>query len=143
MMRAREWVELLRLNGVDIQVTTTTINPLLGTSSGGYLQRADQLLLTPRLNKETLFHELGHWTGNDKRLNRDMDAGTQCTPYVPEANDLEESIAWEFTKLMVKRFGGGTKHYYEYAPRFSMRNSEEAKFFGGQAYEFICNEFGL
>lgn len=110
MMRAKEWVELLRVNGVDIQVTTTTINPLLGTSSGGYLQRADQLLFTPKLNKETIFHELAHWTGNNKRLNRDMDSGSQTAPYVPAANDLEESIAWEFTKLMVKRFGGGSRH---------------------------------
>ena len=142
-MNATEWVDFLKGHGVNIVITTTTINPMLGTSSGGYLQGSDQLLYTLRLNKETVFHELGHWTGNAKRLNRDMESGARCSPYSPAANDLEESIAWEFVRLMVKRFGGGSRQYYKYAPRHSMRNSFEAKWFGRQAFEFICNEFEL
>lgn len=142
-MNAREWVDFLKNRGVDIVITTTTINPMLGTSSGGYLQGSDQLLYTPRLNKETVFHELGHWTGNKKRLNRDMESGARFSPYDPLANDLEESIAWEFVRLMVERFGGGNRYYYKYALKYSMKNSPEAKWFGKQAFEFICNEFNL
>lgn len=139
-MNAREWVEFLRDNGLDIRVYH---EPWLGKGGGGYFNRSEQLVYTPTLNKETIFHELGHWTGNKRRLNRDMVSGAQCSPFNPESSDLEESIAWEFTKLMVKRFGGGTRHYYKYALRFSMRNSTEAKFLGRQAYDYICDEFNL
>ena len=133
-MNAKEWVEFLQNEGVHIRMSDVS---WIGTGcSGAYLWGSDEILYGPRLNKETVFHELGHWTGNKKRLNRDVvsDAAT---------NDLEESIAWEVVKLMVNRFGGATRDYYKYAPRYSTMHSPEVKFFGRQAYEFICSEFGL
>ncbi len=139
-MHAKEWVEFLQDHGLYVRVSH---EPWLGKSGGGYFDVSEQMLFTPTLNKETIFHELGHWTGNKRRLNRDMGSGATCSPYNSEANDLEESIAWEFTKLMVKRFGGGNRYYYKIAPRHSMRKSPEAKFFGKQAFEYICNELGL
>ena len=135
-MRAKEWVELLRHHGLDVRVVH---DEWLGKSGGAYADGSQQLVYTPSLNKETIFHELGHWTGNERRLDRDMGR----FPCNSEVNDLEESIAWEFTRLMVKRFGGGARYYYEIAPRHSMRKSPEAKWFGRQAFEYICNELGL
>jgi len=141
-MNAIEWVGFLKNRGVAIKITAS--GGLIGKSGGGYLWGSDEILYALELNKETVFHELAHWTGNKKRLMRDMESGAlNSETHDKAANDLEESIAWETTKLMVKRFGGGTWHYYRHAPRHSMRNSSEAKWFGRQAFEFICNEFGF
>ena len=131
-MTAIQWVDFLTNHGVDIRITNS--GGLIGKSGGGYLWVSDEILYAFKLNKETVFHELAHWTGNKLRLHRDDDEA---------ANDLEESIAWETTRLMVKRFGGGSWHYYHHAPKHSMRNSFEAKWFGRQAFEFICHEFNL
>lgn len=141
-MNATQWVDFLKNHGVDIRITHS--GGLIGKSGGGYLWVSDEILYALNLNKETVFHELAHWTGNKLRLDRDMESGAlYSTPYDEAANDLEESIAWETTRLMVKRFGGGSWHYYHHAPKHSMRNSFEAKWFGRQAFEFICNEFNL
>lgn len=140
-MTAKEWVEFLQNHGVDILVMSTPdFFGGLEANDGAYSHCDDQIILTRRLNKETLFHELAHWTARDDRLARDMDSY-----FLDDAMqlNLEESIAWEATKLLVKRFGGGTKYYYRFAATHSMKNSPEAKYFGRQAYEFICNEFGL
>ena len=138
MMNAKEWVEFLQNQGVDILVTSQRQEPWMKKNDGAYLCIADQVLVTHRLSKETIFHELGHWTGIQKRLNRDMDRSV-----TKSASELEECIAWEVARLMVTRFGGGTKYYYEIATLSSLRNSFETKWFGRQAYEFICSEFGL
>ncbi len=137
-MNAKEWIVFLQNEGVDILVTSQREDPWMKKNDGAYLCIADQLLVTPRLSKETIFHELGHWTGIRKRLNRDMDRSV-----TPSANELEECIAWEVARLMVKRFGGGTRYYYQFATMSPLRNSFEAKWFGRQAYEYICQEFGL
>jgi len=144
-MNAKEWVEFLQNNGVDICVADARRAGalVLGPSDGAYFHGGDQILLTRRLNKETLFHELVHWTATDDRLARNMDAYLLYEDHDRAAEDLEESIAWEATKLLVKRFGGGNRYYYIFAPIHSMKNSPEAKWFGRQAYEYICNEFGL
>lgn len=140
-MNAREWIDFLQSHDVDIYVSSRVQTPWLINGDGAYLPASDRIILTPRLNKEVVFHELAHWTAHETRLARDIDTG----PLFANANpdDLEESIAWEFTKLMVKRFGGGSRNYYRYAPLYSMKSSEEVKFFGRQAYEFIRNEFEL
>ena len=137
-MNARKWVELFQDRGVDIRVDSK--NSWLPQNDGAYIHATDKIVLTQRLNKETLFHEIAHWTAD--RLDRDMGYLVDEN-YDPAKNDLEESIAWECTRLMVERFGGGNRYYYEYAPLHMTKDSPETKFFGRQAYEFICNEFGL
>ena len=141
-MNAKESIEFLRDNGVDITITAD--HGLVGKSGGGYLCSSDEILYALNLNKETVFHELAHWTGNKSRLDRDMESGAlHSGSYDQAANDLEESIAWETTRLMVKRFGGGNWHYYTHALRHTNRNSPEAKWFGRQAFEYICDELKL
>lgn len=135
-MNAKEWIEFLQNEGVHIRLSD--VSWIGNSSNGAYLWGSDEILCGPRVNKETVFHELAHWTGNKKRLNRDI-----VNNWDPATNDLEESIAWEAVKLMVKRFGGATRDYYKYAPRYSSMHSSEVKFFGRQAYEYICQEFGF
>lgn len=143
-MNAKEWVKFLQDRGVDIFVMSVPhfIASVDGleANDGAYSHDEDQIILTRRLNKETLFHELAHWTASDDRLARDMDS--YFLDDTMQLN-LEESIAWEATKLLVKRFGGGNRYYYIFAPTHSMKNSPEAKWFGRQAFEYICNEFEL
>jgi len=133
-MKAGEWIEFLQEQGVEIEVMSHGYW-LLSKNSGCYGHNSDKIFLTQKLSKEVLFHELVHWTGN--RLDRDMNT------LIRSNVQMEESIAWETTRLMVKKFGGGNSHYYKCAPEYNTMHSPKAKLEGKRAYHFICKEFGL
>jgi len=137
-MRAGEWVEFLQKRNVNIVHDIKDILANARGNGGCYYQKSDKIILAPKASKEVVFHELGHWTGHETRLNR---VSLNNFSVLDGSRKIEEAIAWEVTKLMTSQFSGSTKHYYNWSTMFEKTLFTKNE--GKCAYRFICKEFNL
>jgi len=137
-MKASEWVKFLQDRNVNIR-----LDNMPNFWHGYYSAIGDEIGLKRRPSKETLFHELAHWSGHPERLNREHIQALTTNAWDAETNDVEESIAWETSKLMRKKFGGGSAGYTRWCRLLKNRNTEHTRTEGKRAFDFICQRFDL
>jgi len=133
-----EWVERLRGDGVRIEFKDEVFK--CKENAGAYAWSSDTISLTPDVSKVTLFHELSHWTGNSKRLNRAINR--KCTNMI---YDYEELIAWESTQILAIRLGFELNEEDRgFFYRFKIKHPTYAFYKSGlAASSYLIHRFGL
>jgi len=139
-MRAKQWVELLKDRGVNIKVNYSIL-PWFGAKGGCYYWHSDKIELGVGFSDEVVFHELSHWSGHDSRLERDFTKEPANLLHNSLERELEESIAWESTKLLTKFFKSRKKWHNTYANNYLQNDHTRSE--GKRAYHFLINELNL
>jgi len=99
MKTTAEWVERFQKDEVKIDICNTPAE-IWPDNSGLYYWDSDLIEMIPNTDLGTLFHELSHWTGNRKRLDRALNHTVTNVGW-----DYEELIAWGSTKILTTKVG--------------------------------------
>jgi len=137
LMKPKKWIKFFKDQGVDICMGNC--GPI--AKDGAYYKTEDKIIMGKKCTTEIVFHEMMHWTGHPKRLNRpslmaitDIVFGDFSSNYIDE-----ENIALEAGRLMSEKVGWEpTRLTYQDIPQTVFTKGE-----GKKAFHFLCNEFGV
>lgn len=144
-MRANEWIEML-MEKSELNIVIDDPHTNLKYRDGSYSMRSDVIEYTRRFSKPVIFHELAHWTGHEKRLNRAAMLNPFAMWGINTHNDMEESIAWLMSKSMCKIFGGDAYYYTKWKKinrGYININNPIAINQAKAAHHYICDELKL